>query len=134
MWQKWFNQAGQIDKLTRQLEFQEHKCAEIERMLEREEQRNALLESAIKTEQKAHNQALRRYADQISKQVGLPQHFVSDTTPKAEPKPEEPDMEMVRWEALRIREADIDSGASDVPPLQFYINKLIENPSDIIIG
>lgn len=136
MWRKWWHQAGQIDTLSRDLEFERRKCEELERMLNREEERNALLESAIKTEQKAHNLALRRYADQISKQVGLPQKFVDDVTPRPEPKPEPIDMTWLFAEAQSIRQAELDTAIDpdSVPSIDFYLEALKKNPSDIIIG
>ena len=127
MFTQWWNQAGQIDLLTRQLEFAQGR-------IDRAEIENELLTKALKAEQNAHNKALRRYADQISKQVGLPQHFVNDVTPPKEPQPEFVDISRLTIEAANIRQADIDAGEEEVPDLEFYIEALKNNPSEIIIG
>jgi hypothetical protein len=137
MWLKnLFARASEIDRLQREVDFTRRQKEEIEGLLEREESRNALLESALKTEQKAHNMALRRYADQMSKQVGLNQHFVADATPKEADKPLQlsPDEEeRVTWMAKVQRDEDVDAGLSP-RPIEFYENIIREDPSKYLIS
>ena len=120
---KWWNQAKQIANLERDLAFAEREKVLAERELSRVEQRATLLETALDSERKAHNLVLRRYADQVSKQVGLPQHFVADSKPKPEEVPD-PDVEArIMTLAKMQRDADIDNG-EDPWPLEDYANEI----------
>ncbi len=137
MWLKnLFARASEIDRLQREVDFTRRQKEEIEGLLEREESRNALLESALKAEQKAHNMALRRYADQMSKQVGLNQHFVADATPKQPDKPLQlsaDEEERVSWMAKVQRDEDVDAGLSP-RPIEFYENIIREDPSKYLLS
>ncbi len=135
MFEKWWSQAKHIDLLQREVKFANDQKAEIEGLLNREETRNALLETALKEEQKAHNMALRRYADQMSKQVGLGQHFVADATPKPESKPlilSAHEEEEVRWAAKAQQDSDIEKGY-DPQPIEFYENAIREDRDKFIL-
>lgn len=124
MFRKWWKQAGEIDLLTRQLEFAQGR-------IDRADQECELLKKALRAEQSAHNKALRRYADQISKQIGLPQKFVEDVEPPKEVMTDDvaPERlaELREW-AIDMRNQDIDNGDIDVPALSVYVQKMIDDP------
>lgn len=129
---KWWNQAATIDRLTREVEFAVRQKDEIEGLLNREESRSALLEKALITERQAKDKVLLRYADQVSKQVGLPQHFVDDAKPKVEDKPDAELESRVRDAAIVQREQDINSGL-DPYPVEWYENQIRSQGLDAII-
>ncbi len=133
MFQKWFNQAARIDALDRELDFARRQKDEIEKLLVRSETRERLLETSLTAEQKAHNLALRRYADQVSKQVGLPQHFVADAKPKPEEMPD-PDVEArIMLYAQKQMEADIDQSGEAPWTLEQYAAEIRKQGVDNII-
>ena len=131
MLRKWFAQAGEIDRLTRELNFAEKKCDEMERLLDREEKRANLLESALLKERGAKDKILLRYADQISRQQKLPQHFIDDAREPEKEVVEVPTMmevEHVKWAAKELREFDLAQGR-ETPPIEVYEQKVKEDPS-----
>lgn len=130
-WSNWLAQRAEIDRLRDQVDFLSHH-------LEREDEQNQLLRSALEKESADHKRTLRRVADQASKQLGLPQHFVRDGEPKVEPPPPEIDesqeaSEMIRWQAQVQMEADIEAGITP-QPLEYYLKVIRENPTKYIIG
>lgn len=135
-WNKWITQARTIESLRLEASFLTRRNQELLGLLEREEQRNELLETALTTELKDHKRTLRRVADQASKQLGLPQYFVKDAE---EPKPppvietDEAQESMIRWQAEMQRQADLDAGIT-AAPLDHYIEVIRQNPHKYIIG
>jgi len=124
-----FAKATEIDRL-------QGRCDYLQSCLDREIWKNQHLDEQIVAERKAKDKFVLRYADQISRQAKLPEHFVDDVTPKEAPKPEPLTMaeeEKVRWAAIELRNADIDSGR-DAPPLETYINAIKEDPNSVFIG
>jgi len=134
MFRKWFNQAARIDTLEREVDFAHRKTTEIERMLDKSEARCDLLEKALTAEQKEHNKALRRYADQISKQVGLPQKFVEDVKPKPEEMPD-PDLEARIMNMAQMQmDAEADANFGVAPwTLDQYANEIRKQGIENII-
>ena len=120
---RWLDQANQIARQGMEIEFLQREKVYLESECTRQDQRISLLETALAKEQKDHNLALRRYADQVSKQVGLPQHFVADAKPKPEEVPD-PDLEArIMTLAKMQRDADIDNGENPWP-LEDYANEI----------
>lgn len=133
---KWFNQAAQLDTLGRDLDFEQRKSSELEKLLIREEDKNALLEKEIKRVNTAKDKIVLRYADQVSKQVGLPQHFVSDVIEK--PVKDKPEIDLAKeaqitWLAEENRQADIDRGI-EPQPIEWYEDILRENFDKYVVG
>jgi len=123
-----FKKASEITRLNQEIDFIIRQKNEIEGLLNREESRNALLEKSLKSERTAKDKILLRYADQVSRQVKLPEHFVSDAAPKVEVKPEVLNTEQeqkLNWLANEQRDWDIaEKGEENVPPLEVYINAI----------
>lgn len=128
---KWFNQAAEIDTLRRQLRFAQQENEQVQNLLDREESRNKLLESDLKSERKAHNLALRRVADLVCRQEKLPQPFAKDieTVPEIELPDEEEDK--YTWAATEMRNADLASGIN--LPLEQYIERIKANPNQVFL-
>jgi DNA-directed RNA polymerase specialized sigma54-like protein len=134
---KWVNQAKRIDWLERELDFTQRAKTELENFLNREEEKNALLESALSTERKELKQTLRRVADQAVKQIGLPQTYIKDAEKSESVNPPPPDKdepsEWVLWQANEQRKADEEAGIEPAP-LEHYIKVLQEHPNRFVIG
>lgn len=109
------------------------------RELDRIEQRHDLLEAALTRESADHKRTLRRVADQASKQLGLPAHFVKDgedtgTVTSTPPDPEESsDEQFVRWQAKAQRDSDIEAGITP-NTIEYYEGIIRSNPNGYIIG
>ncbi len=133
---RWVRQASEIIRLRNELTLA---CKERDLyagLLQREEERNALLWNDLKAEGRAHNQALRRYADNVSKQANLPQHFVKDSAAAPPPVPEavdEAQEAQIKWQAEIQMQADIDRGIKP-EALEWYIDIIRQDPKRYIIG
>ncbi len=127
---KFWNQARRIDLLERELEYTHN-------LLDKETQKNALLESALTKEYSDHKKTLRRVADQACKQIGLPQVYVRDGEEKPVIPPpsgnDSPVSELVLWQAQEQRNADIEAGITPAP-IDYYVSIIKENPTGFIIG
>lgn len=138
LWANWFRQREEIRRLEIALEYATQRQDDLAALLNREETRNALLEKSVTKEYADHKLTLRRVADQASKQLGLPQHFVRDgeSRPVSPPPPGlEPPSEdaYVLWQAQAQRDADIEAGINPAP-LQHYIDIIKEAPNKYVIG
>lgn len=110
------NQAGQIKQLTLHCNF-------LQAQLDREQERNELLEKGIRDERAKKDKFTLRYCDQVSKQASLPQKFVDDSEPKEPEKPKEfspSDEERVNYYATIMRNGDIDAGEGQERNLDEY--------------
>lgn len=137
-WSNWIGQRNEIERLTKELAFETRQRVELSNLLDREEKKNALLESALTKEYSDHKKTLRRVADQASKQLGFPQHFVRDGEESKSVIPPPPDLDdapdpLILWQAQVQRDADIESGITPAP-LEHYISVITENPNKYIIG
>jgi len=136
---KWFAQGNEIAHLRMEVEFLTRERNEYQSLLDREETRTALLESALGKEVADHKRTLRRIADQAAKQLGLPAHYVKDgeearSVPSTPPDPEESsDEQFVRWQAEAQRNADIEAGITP-NTIEFYEAIIRSNPNGFIIG
>jgi hypothetical protein len=126
MFRKWFNQASQIDTLTRDLDFERRKNGELENLLEREETRNGLLEKAITQARNSEIRTLRQAADVGLRQLKLTPVFVKDAEPKEAETLFEYDDEMERriTEAAKLQR-DIDP---EPQSLEFYEEAVRKDP------
>jgi hypothetical protein len=130
---KWFNQASTIASLERDVAFLEREKVLAETEKDRMEARLNLAEADLAGERKAHNLALRRYADQISKQAKLPEHFVADVTPKP-PEVPDPDVEArILMLAKMQMDADVDMMGEAPWPLENYVNEIRKQGIDNVI-
>lgn len=134
MFRKWFNQAARIDFLEREVDFVSRQKVEIERMLDKAEVERDLYRVALTAEQKEHNKVLRRYADQISKQVGLPQKFVEDIKPKPQEMPD-PDVEARIMNMAKMQmDAEADANFGEAPwTLEQYAAEIRKQGVDNVI-
>jgi len=127
MFKKWFNQASQIDTLNRDLEFERKAKEQIEGLLEREETRNELLESAVKSERAKKDKVLLRHADMMSQKSGLTPAFVKDAESKKEPDnliEYDDEMERRITAAAKLQQ-DIDP---EPQSLEFYEESIRQDP------
>ena len=101
-----------------------------------------LTEKALVSERRAKDKIVLRYADQVSKQAGLHQHFVNDAV---ESKPDEPEQLMSEYKrgmiesaARRLREHDLEKCRTDeemarVPPVEEYVSGVMAD-EDFVFG
>lgn len=112
-WSKYFNQAAQIDTLSRDLEFEQRKVSELQSLLEREEFRVEALEKEVTRARKSEMTTLKHHADVVSKTAKVQSAFVN-LAKEEEPKPPPPvdaDLEAkIDWAANLARQMDIDDG------------------------
>lgn len=112
-WSKYFQQAGQIETLSRDLEFEKRKNIELQSMLERDEWRIEALEKEVTRSRNSEMRTLRHHADVLSKQAKTPASFVN-LAKEDEPKPPPPidaDMEAkIEWAAEVQLQMDKDMG------------------------
>jgi hypothetical protein len=135
-WANWFAQREEIRRLKIELSLKSLRVDDLTGLLSREEVRNSLLEAALTKEFSDHKKTLRRVADQASKQLGLPQHFVRDgeTASVTPPPPDSgtPDP-YVLWQAQAQRAADEEAGINPAP-IEHYIEVIKESPNKYVIG
>ncbi len=133
----WFYQRTEIDRLNKEVDFQERKITELSNLLDREEKRNAVMWADLQKEFGDHKKTLRRVADAASKQLGLPQHYSRDAEPprSAPPPPglDDSTEAFVLWQAQEQMQADIDAGITPME-LESYVKILRENPNGYVVG
>lgn len=131
-WSKWVNQAGQIDSLSRDLDFEQRRCKELESLLEREEFRNKALEKEVLKARNSEIRTLRHHADVISKTVKASSTFTTINEPPPPPPPPDATMlEKTRWAAEQMRQIDIDDGITPFD-VEYYESLIKENPEQYL--
>lgn len=129
-WSKYFQQAGQIDFLSRELEFEKRKVGELQSLLEREEFRVTALEKEVTRARNSEMRTLRHHADT----VGKPAKFAL-IAKEDEPKPPPPidaDMEAkILFAAETARQMDIDDGI-EPEDIEAYIATIRQKPEQYI--
>lgn len=137
-WSNWIGQRNEIERLTKELSFESRKTVELSNLLDREEKRNALLETALSKEYSDHKKTLRRVADNASKQLSLPQGYLKDGDEPKSVIPPPPDEDttvpaMVLWQSKVQRDADIADGIVPLP-LEEYVRIISEAPTKYMLG
>lgn len=129
-WSKYFQQAGQIDFLSRELEFEKRKVGELQSLLEREEFRVTALEKEVTRARNSEMRTLRHHADT----VGKPAKFTL-IAKEDEPKPPPPidaDLEAkILFAAETARQMDIDDGI-EPEDIEAYIATIRQKPEQYI--
>ena len=129
-WSNYFNQAGEIVRPSRDLEFEQRKNGELVSLLEREEWKNKELTKEVTRSRNSEMRTLRHHADVVSKQAKTQSSFsiiAKEDEPKL-PPPKDPDLEeKIRWAAEQSRQIDIDEG-TDPLPLEEYERMVRDNP------
>lgn len=110
-WSKHFQQAGQIDTLSRELEFEKRKVSELQSLLEREEWRVTALEKEVTKARNSEIRTLRHHADVISKNVKTQSSFAiiaKEDEPQPPPPLDEAMEQKIRYAAEMMNQMDID--------------------------
>lgn len=136
MLRKWFFQASEIDRLTRELEDKERDIEFANGVAEWQKTRAKTAEELLDKERKGHITDLRKTADLLARQQKLPERFIKGTDDEPKPEPVETrtvqELDEIEWAARQMRQGDIDGGMENVPLLDVYIDKIKENPEAYI--
>ena len=129
-WSKHFQQAAQIDKLCRDLEFEQRASGELEKLLTRAETDLAELKLEVKAARRSEIKTLRHHADIVGKGVKVPSSFVAINEEPEPDKPQEIDFETqerIRVAAELNRQMDIDDEL-EPRPIEYYIETIQQDP------
>jgi len=129
-----FNQAGKINTLSRDLEFEKRKNSELQSLLEREDFRVRALEKEIVKARNSEIRTLRHHADVMSKQTHTSSFVQLARAEHDAKKPPEVDTvleEKILWAAKTALQIDKDEGIEPLP-LEQYIDIVRQNPEQYI--
>ena len=127
---KWFRNlfrtAGEVASLTRE-------CLFLQKEREKLEWKVAELEKEVKAERAKKDKFVTQFCNQISVKAGLYGQFTNEEV-KAKAVEQLPPVltpfqeEEIATYAAQMRNADIDDGMQNVPPLDMYIQNMRQDP------
>lgn len=127
---KWFRNlfrtAGEVASLTRE-------CLFLQKEREKLEWKVAELEKEVKAERAKKDKFVTQFCNQISVKAGLYGQFTNEEV-KAQKVEQLPPVltpfqeEEIATYAAQMRNADIDDGMQNVPPLDMYIQNMRQDP------
>ena len=127
---KWFRNlfrtAGEVASLTRE-------CLFLQKEREKLEWKVAELEKEVKAERANKDKFVTQFCNQISVKAGLDGQFTNEEV-KAKAVEQLPPVltpfqeEEIATYAAQMRNADIDDGMQNVPPLDMYIQNMRQDP------
>lgn len=128
-----FRKASELGRL-------DNENARLVAALQKTEWKVTELEKEVRSERNKKDKILLRYADQVSRQNKLPEHFVSDAKPPEPPPIEVPSMledERYRHTAQKLREADLELVSGDegrVEPFEVYYEAVKKDPEYVFVN
>ena len=121
-----FRTAGEVASLTRE-------CLFLQKEREKLEWKVAELEKEVKAERAKKDKFVTQFCNQISVKAGLYGQFTNEEV-KAKAVEQLPPVltpfqeEEIATYAAQMRNADIDDGMQNVPPLDMYIQNMRQDP------